>query len=183
MRTKLFAVAAIGALLLPLGACRERGRPDPNIRMAASHEPEQVAETEGKAPPPGHADGKAPKIPDRLEVPDAVKAAYSGVVLLWRDSAGGKEGKVDVPLGGSAPVPGSDLTVSADVFLPSFTMTAEAITSAGIEPENPAARIRVVEAGKEIFRGWIFQRFPDVHPFTHPRFSLRLDGGVRKSST
>ena len=182
MRARLLAAAA--ALLLVVGAaCREKGRPDPNIRMAVSHEPEQVAEADGKETPPGHADGKAPKVPDRLEVPDAVKAAYSGVVLRWRDSKTGKDGKVDVPLGGSAPVPDSDLTISADVFLPSFTMTADAITSAGIEPENPAARIRVDEGGKQIFSGWIFQRFPDVHPFTHPRFSLRLDGGVRKSST
>ena len=61
-------------------------------------------------------------------------------------------------------------------------MTAEVITSAGIEQENPAARIRVADNGKEIFSGWIFKRFPDVHPFTHPRFSLLLDGGVRKKT-
>jgi len=43
---------------------------------------------------------------------------------------------------------------------------------------NPAARIAVVEKGNEIFAGWIFTRFPDVHPFQHPRFSLTLEGGV-----
>ena len=179
------AAAWPAALLLValFAGCRERGRPDPAIRMAVSHEQEQNADASSPAQGRGaeQSGENAPKVPDRLDVPDAVKAAYSGIVLVWRDSQSNKEGKLQVPLGGSAPLPGSDLVVGADVFLPSFTMTNEAITSAGVEQENPAARIRVAEGGKEIFGGWIFQRFPDVHPFTHPRFSLHLDGGVRKS--
>ena len=174
------------AVLVLVAACRERGRPDPTIRMAASHEQEDIANANGSQTASGEAaqsGANAPKVPDRLDVPDAVKQAYSGIVLVWRDSQSNKEGKLEVPLGGSAPLPGSDLVVAADVFLPSFTMSNEAITSAGIEQENPAARIRVAEGGKEIFGGWIFQRFPDVHPFTHPRFALHLDGGVRKSGT
>jgi hypothetical protein len=38
----------------------------------------------------------------------------------------------------------------------------------------------VVEKGKEIFGGWIFTNFPDVHPFEHPRYSLRLASAVKK---
>ena len=167
-------------------SCRERGRPDPDIRMAISHEATAGSETAADAAASGgnpHAAGgaDAPRVPDRLDVPDAVKQAYSGVSLVWRDAQTGKTGALEVPLGGSAELPGSGLTVNADVFLPAFTMTNEVITSSGIEPENPAARIRVSEGGKEIFSGWIFKRFPDVHPFTHPRFSLQLDGGVRKT--
>ena len=52
----------------------------------------------------------------------------------------------------------------------------------GIGQENPAARIAVLESGREIFAGWIFKRFPDVHPFQHPRFSLKLEGGVSRKS-
>ncbi len=171
-----------GCLLLPLAilaaaatlSCRERGRPDPEIRMAISHQPEDAAQTGA-----GGVEG-APRIPNRLEVPAAVQEAYSGIVLLWKDSSIGKEGKLQVPLGGSAKIPGSALEVSSDVFLPAFTMTSDVITSAGIEPENPAARIRVTEDGKDVHQGWIFKSFPDVHPFTHTRFSLRLEGGVRK---
>lgn len=177
-------VALCFAAAVTLLACREHGRPDPNIRMAVSHEPDGAAQAAPGGPgteteAPGNA-GKAPGVPTRLEVPDAVRQAYSGVVLLWKDASNGKEGKIEVPLGGSVKVPGSELEVSADVFLPHFTMTADVITSSGVEEGNPAARIRVSEAGKEIFRGFIFKGFPDVHPFTHPRFALRLDGGVRK---
>jgi hypothetical protein len=179
------AVLGAGLAALVAGGCREKGRPDPNIQMAVSHEPEASAtsETAGDAGAGGGGGGGATRIPNRLEVPEAVGQAYSGIVLLWKDSKTGKEGKLEVPLGGSAAaVPDSTLTVTADVFLPAFTMTSDVITSSGIEPENPAARIQVMDGGKSVFAGWIFQRFPDVHPFTHPRFSLRLDGGVRKNS-
>ena len=153
-------------------ACRERGRPDPSIRMAVSHD----RETEGGGAELGGS------IPTQLVVPPEVTAAFEGVRIGWRDSQSGTEGLVDVPIGGAAAIPGSDLEIRAEVFLPSFTMTAEQITSSGIGLENPAARISVVQGTNELFSGWIFKRFPDVHPFQHPRFSLRLEGGVRRKN-
>lgn len=163
------------ALALFGAACRERGRPDPGIQMAISHEPEAPAET--------GTGGAAPKVPTRLVVPPEIEKAYSAVRLSWKDSGGGKEGTVDVPLGGSARIPDSELEVRCDVFLPAFTMAADEITSNGVEPSNPAARISVAEKGSEIFGGWIFTNFPDVHPFQHPRFSLKLAGGVKRQAS
>lgn len=185
MRSKAVVLVLSGLLAVASG-CKERGRPDPNIRMAVSHEAEQVPPEQqaGQAASPssdGTPGGQGQvAVPTRLEVPDAVKQAYSGVVLLWKDGSTGKEGKLEVPLDGSSELPGSGLTVTADVFLPAFTMTSDVITSSGTGQENPAARIRVEEKGAEIFAGWIFQRFPDVHPFTHSRFSLHLAGGIPK---
>jgi hypothetical protein len=188
------AALSVALLCLAGAGCREKGRPDPNVRMAISHDRESEAEP-GRASTDGAAEGAAPetqaaggtgtqaqRIPNRLEVPPAVVKAWSGIRLHWKDSQSGKEGSLDVPLGGAAILPDSDLQVRADVFLPAFTMTADAITSSSIEPENPAARIDVLEKGNPIFGGWVFTRFPDVHPFQHPRFSLRLEGGVRRSS-
>jgi hypothetical protein len=162
---KRAAVVLLAVLAL---ACRERGRPDPSIRMAVSHD----RETEGGGSELGGS------VPTKLVVPPEVTAAFEGVRIGWKDSQGGREGVIDVPLGGGAAIPGSDLEVRADVFLPSFTMTSEQITSSGVGEENPAARIAVLEGQNELFAGWIFKRFPDVHPFQHPRFSLRLEGGV-----
>jgi hypothetical protein len=162
------------ALALVVGGvgCREHSRPDPNVRMAIAHTPEEPAASPG---------GK-PRIPTRMEVPPEVEKAYSGIRLAWKDSQSGSSGVLEVPLGADAPVPGSSLQVRGDVYLPAFTMSSDAITSAGTEESNPAARIAVAEDGKEIFAGWIFKNFPDVHPFQHPRFSLRLEGGVRRAS-
>jgi hypothetical protein len=167
MKRLLLVLLAVAAV-----ACRERGRPDPSIRMAVSHEREAE---EGGSEPGG-------SVPTKLVVPPEVTTAFSGVRIGWKDSQSGQGGVVDVPIGGSARIPGSDLEIRSDVFLPSFSMTTEEITSTGVGQENPAARIAVVEKGKEVFAGWIFQRFPDVHPFQHPRFSLRLEGGVPRKT-
>ena len=166
--------AVVIAFLLAIAAvaCRERGRPDPSIRMAVSHD----RETEGGGAELGGS------VPTKLVVPPEVTAAFEGIRIGWRDSQSGAKGMVDVPLGGAAAIPGSDLEIRADVFLPSFTMTSEQITSSGIGMENPAARISVVQGTNELFSGWIFKRFPDVHPFQHPRFSLRLEGGVPRKN-
>jgi len=164
--------AILAAAAVSGSACRERGRPDPNIRMAVSHERAQ-------AEPAG---GAAEGVPTRLEVPPAVQQAYSGIRLRWKDSTDGKEGVIEVPLGSETPLPDPSLVVRADVFLPAFSRGGGVLTSDGVEPQNPAARITVFEKGKEIFGGWIFTRFPDVHPFTHPRFRLQLEGGVPRAA-
>lgn len=160
----------LGAVLLLLTAfgCRERGRPDPSIRMAVSHD----RVTEGGGAELGES------VPTKLVVPPEVTDAFEGVQIAWKDSESGQAGVVDVPIGGDAPIPGTDLRIRADVFLPAFTMTSGEITSTGTALENPAARIAVTQGDNEVFAGWIFKRFPDVHPFQHPRISLSLEGGV-----
>jgi hypothetical protein len=141
--------------------------------MAPSHERQG-----GSAPDdqPGRS-----QVPARLEVPPEVEKTYQAVRIQWKES-GGKEGVLDVPIGGGAKIPGSDLEVKSDVYLPAFSMAADRITSTGTSEENPAARVIVSENGKDIFAGWIFKRFPDVHPFQHAKYSIRLEGGVRRRS-
>jgi hypothetical protein len=188
-RRNAAALFLAGAFAVAAG-CQKRGTPDPSVRMAASHEPDETA-----APPAGSplangggaggnggqgSDGRV-AVPTKLEVPPEVQQAYSGIRIAWKDSQSGKSGTIDVPLGGSAAIPDSGLEVLADVYLPSFTMSTEAITSSGTGEENPAARIQVTEGGKDLFGGWIFNRFPDVHPFQHPRFAIKLEGGIRRA--
>ena len=115
-------------------------------------------------------------------MPPEVQQAWSGIRLHWKDLKSGEEGTLDVPLGDAKPLPDPTMVVRGDVFLPAFTMTGGAITSQGTEPQNPAARITVFEKGKEVFGGWIFTRFPDVHPFSHARYELRLEGGIKRSA-
>jgi hypothetical protein len=181
---RLLVSAACAALMVSPG-CKERGRPDPNVRMAISHERIDGVvgggPTQGQAQAQGQGAGPGSDVPNRLEVPPEVQHAYTGIKVSYKDKSDGKEGVLDVPLGGGTPLPDPNLVVRADVFLPNFTMGGGAITSDGVEPQNPAARITVFDKGKEIFGGWIFTRFPDVHPFTHPRFQLHLEGGIPKA--
>src|SRR4029077_20984514 len=127
MKTRTILV--LGAVLAIAG-CRERGRADPNISMVASHEPSEAGE--GSA---SKEDGDAGAVPTRLEVPPEVQAAYSGVRLRWKDKQSGKEGVVEVPLGGGVPLPDPTLVVRGDVYLPSFSMGGGAITSDGVEEQ------------------------------------------------
>ncbi|HEY1250005.1 MAG TPA: hypothetical protein VGH97_02375 [Thermoanaerobaculia bacterium] len=178
------------ALLLAAAACKHRGVPNPDVRMAVSHEraddaaaPPQTGSDAGAPGAAGGAGAGGPggNVPTQLVIPPEVAQAWSGIRLGWKDKQSGKEGAVDVPLGEASPLPDPSLVVRADAFLPAFTMGGGAITSEGVEAQNPAARITVFEKGKEVFAGWIFTRFPDVHPFTHPRFQLRLEGGVPRA--
>jgi hypothetical protein len=170
--------AAIALAALAIAGCRERGRPNPDIRMAISHSrTEEAAETSQTSQPPDPQEG----VPTRLEVPPEVTEAWSGIKVGWKDKSNASAGTIEVPLGGATPLPDPSLVVRADAFLPAFTMGGGAITSDGVEPQNPAARIAVFEKGKEIFAGWIFTRFPDVHPFEHSRFQLSLEGGVPRA--
>ncbi|HSS45612.1 MAG TPA: DUF2155 domain-containing protein [Thermoanaerobaculia bacterium] len=168
-------------------ACREKGRPDPSIQMAISHESEDVPTpaAEQNAPAGSARDQNttlAQPVPTLLEVPPEVARAFSGVQLAWRDKSNGQEGVLDVHLGEAAKLPGSNLEVRAEVYLPAFSMTGQAITSTGIQEENPAARVTVAENGSQLFGGWLFLRFPDVHPFQHSRYAVRLVGGIRKAA-
>ena len=166
----------LAALVLAAAACGEKGRPEPGVMMAISHERDSAPEGGGAAAGEGQ-----PKVPNKLVVPPEVEKTYSAIRLTWKNSQTGKEGQLDVPLGGTARVPESEMDVRADVFLPAFTMAGDAITTQGLEATNPATRITVTDQGKEIFSGWIFANYPDVHPFQHPRYSLRLAGGVKKT--
>lgn len=174
------------AALLPC-ACREKGRPDPTIQMAISHEREEVPapapEQNALASPAQDQNATlAQPVPTLLEVPPEVARAFSGVQLAWRDKSNGQEGVLDVSLGDAAKLPGSNIEVHPDVYLPAFTMTAQTITSTGAQEENPAARVTVTENGSQLFGGWLFLRFPDIHPFQHSRYALRLVGGIRRAS-
>lgn len=174
-------------VLVAACACREKGRPDPTIQMAISHDREEVpAPAPAQDPLANPAQDQkatlAQPVPTLLEVPPEVAKVFSGIQLAWRDKSNGQEGVLDIPLGEASKLPGSNIEVRADVYLPAFTMTAQTITSTGIQEENPAARVTVSENGSQLFSGWLFLRFPDIHPFQHPRYVVRLVRGIHKTS-
>lgn len=120
----------------------------------------------------------AQAVPTRLDVPDEVLRKFGGVQLAWGDKKTGQQGVLTVPLGGTVKLPGSEIEIRADSYLPAFEMTADAITSRGTDETNPAARVTATDKGSQIFSGWLFQNSPDVHPFQHVRYTIRLAGGT-----
>ncbi len=171
---KVLAVG-LGVVLtfsLGLGACKKKEeQPVPKAPQMAP----------GAQMPPGHGAGvNAPKAELQIAVPDSVKGKWSAVKLVVEDKATKKKQEFTVNLNSELKIPNSNLKITVGDFLPEFRMDAQTITSASNEPNNPAVRVKVFEGDKEIFKGWLYSKFPTIHPFEHPKYGLALKEGVKK---
>jgi hypothetical protein len=162
----------IGLIVVPLlfitiaaTSCRKKEQPPPPA-------PEEML---------GVPHGMMAGGPEKLViVPDSVKGAWKAVKIEVEFKETKSTKQFSVPLDSEFQVPDSDLTVKVGDFLPHFSMTAESITSSSDNPENPAVRLEALEAGNLIFKGWLFAKFPDVHPLQHEKYGLKLIEGERK---
>jgi hypothetical protein len=116
----------------------------------------------------------------KVVVPDGVKGTWKAVKIEveYKDKKSKKE--FTVPLNSDFKVPDSDLVVKVGEFLPHFSMTADSITSSSNNAENPAAQVEIFQNQKEIFHGWLFAKFPSVHPFQNDKYGVTLKDGVKK---
>ena len=112
----------------------------------------------------------------KVVVPDSVAGKWKSVTLQVKDKKSGSTIKIEAPVGGSVAVPGSNLKVEILMFLPSFFMSGDSITSVSNDLNNPAAGVRITESGKIVHDGWLFENMPDVHPFVHERFQITITG-------
>jgi uncharacterized protein DUF2155 len=136
---------------------------------------------------PGAAAGMPPGHPQvgstgrTVRVPDTVKGKWQAVKLQVEQKTGGTGPQVlTVKLGSQVDIPGSKLRVNVGDFLPALQVSGNEVTSAGNDPSNPAVLVTVSEDGKEIFKGWLFGKFPDMQPFVHPVYKITLIAGVPK---
>jgi len=136
----------------------------------------------GQAGMPGspHGEAGAPPVEKKIVVPDAVKGAWKAVKIEVEFKEKKSRKAFTIPLNSEFKVPDTDLTLKVGNFLPHFTMAADQITSASNNIENPAAQVEVFQGGKEIFHGWLFAKYPAVHPFTHDKYGVALLEGVKK---
>jgi hypothetical protein len=194
---RVLAVSLGVALVFSLGltACKKKeqqpvpqapGMMPPGGAMPPGQMPPAGAMPPGQMPPagampPGHAGGASvPKVEMKIAVPDSVKGKWSGVVLVVEDKSTKKKQEFKVNLNSDLKIPNSNLKVAVGDFLPSFKMDGSTITSASNDPGNPAVRVKVYEGEKEIFKGWLYSKFPAIHPFEHPKYGLGLKEGIKK---
>ncbi len=170
----LAAVALYFAILAPAPPVVAQG-PGGDQALPPNH-PAVAGPQGGEKHPQVGAPGRT------IRVPDAVKGKWQAVKLEVVPKAGGTAQVLTVKLGADAPVPGSDLSVHATEFLPALQVVADGVTSASNDPINPAALVAISEGGKEIFRGWLFGKFPDMQPFEHPKYRITLIEGVPAKS-
>ena len=153
--------------------CKKKQPPPPPM-------PPQGAPGQPGMPGAPHGEPGTPPVEKKIVVPDAVKGAWKAAKLEveFKEKKGKKA--FTIPLNSEFKVPDSDLTLKVGNFLPHFTMAADQITSGSNNLENPAVQLEVFQGGKEIFHGWLFAKYPAVHPFTHDKYGVALLEGVKK---
>ncbi len=163
MKKKVLAVTLGLVLAISVSACKKK---------------EQQPVPKASTPIQGH-DITMTKTEVKVVVPDSVKGKWSAVKIIVEDKMAKKSQEFTVNLNSDLKIPDSNLRVSVGEFLPNFRMDVGTITSMSNEPNNPAVGIKVYEGDKEIFKGWLYAKFPDIHPFEHPKYGLALKEGVK----
>jgi hypothetical protein len=129
---------------------------------------------EKKAAQPTPANGHSPKKESVVVIPKSVQGKWKAAKIAVTDKDTNKENVYTVAIGSSFTIPGNNLVVYLDNFLPDFKMDGTTLTSQSNTLGNPAAQIRILDNGNEIFKGWLFSRFPTTHAFQHPRYGFTL---------
>ena len=84
----------------------------------------------------------------------------------------------EIVIGEEAALGDSGLTLRVVAFIPDFVMSEGGITSRSAEPQNPAARIVIVEEGKDDYEGWLFGGMPEIHAYPHEEYGVMLVEGI-----
>jgi len=191
MKRKIMVVACSVALLLAAGACKKKQeQPVPQTNMPGQQMPAGQPGQPGMQPgQPGVQPGQnivMPKGETKVIMPDAVKGQWKAVVLQVESKATKKTTEYTVNLNSDFKVPNSNLKITVGEFLPDFRMNGLEMTSTTNEPNNPAVGVKIFDGSKQVFPapgkqwGWLYAKFPTMHPFEHPDFSIVLKGGVKK---
>ncbi len=189
MRRVALIAATLFVFSLAMPACKKKEQPQPPPPMPGQGMPGQGMPGQGmpgQGMPPGmpgqpggmHSTGAAPE--KKVVMPDTVRNAWKAVKIEVEYKEKKSKKKFDVPLKSEFKIPDSDLVLKTGDFLPHFAMGADSITSSSNNPENPAVQVEVFQGGKEIFHGWLFSKFPSVHPFQHDKYGVTMIEGVKK---
>ena len=124
---------------------------------------------------PAHGDIEMPASEDmKVIITDAIKGKWKGVILTVIDKQTANTKDYNIPIGGKVAISGSNIEVQTGDFLPDLKIEGNIYSSDSTQLLNPAIHVEIKEGGKEVFKGWLFQKFPSVHPFKHERFSITL---------
>jgi hypothetical protein len=177
MKKKIVTVACGLSLLLAFGACKKKEEAPPVVPQFGSGQQQPQGLQQGL--PPGHQ----PTISvgeTSVVLPESVKGNWKAVVITVENKTTNKKEEFTVDLNSELAIPNSNLKVSVGDFLPDFKMDGRTITSLSNDLNNPAVRIKVFENENEVFKGWLYSKFPSIHPFEHPTYGILLKNGVKK---
>jgi hypothetical protein len=150
---KRFCLVFVVFLVFALAgtSCKKKEQP-PVMPPKQEGAPGQAAE------PHGMMGGGQEK---KVVVPEDVKAVWTAVKIEVEFKEKKNKKQFTIPLNSEFKVP-------------------DQITSASNDLSNPACSVEVLVGGSQAFKGWLFARYPDIHPFEHGKYGVKLLEGVRK---
>ena len=89
-----------------------------------------------------------------------------------------EESFYEIGVGEEAPLGDTGLTLRTVAFIPDFVMSEGGITSRSADHQNPAARVVIIEEGKDDYEGWLFGAMPEIHAYPHELYGVMLSDGV-----
>ena len=179
MRSSLFQIIPLVLVLAACGAQPEtagNAAPDDDLHQMTAEMPADEVHSTAMGEAMGGAMGSP--LNTEITVAPEITAAWSGVRLQVVESETGDAQAFDIPLGDTVELGGSGLTLTAVAFVPDFVMDEGGITSRSADPNNPAVRVVISEAGAADYEGWLFAAMPGIHPYPHERYRVLLVEGV-----
>ncbi len=178
MKKCIYAVSIIMMIVFSLSACKKKDEgpaPQPAVKGPI---------IESSSAPAGHG-VVGEKTEFSIVVPPDVKESWSAVTIIVNDKNIDKKQEITISIGDEARIPDSNITVKAGYFLPDFQMNGPIISSKSNTTNNPSAGVAIYDGDNMIFPesgewGWLYSKFPTIHPFQHERFELTLKEGVKK---
>ena len=185
MKTAFRAAGVVAALiLLAAPACKKKELEE------VSRAPRPVTEP---APPKAAPEAPSPAVPvapaaptgpvqaKRTVLDTEVRKVWKSVEFVLREKKPASEPRtVTIAIGEEAEVPGTPIKIRVVGFVPEFAMDAGSVTTKSMNDVNPAAKIKVIDGGKEIWEGWAFRNYPDQHSFQDPRYAILMTKALKE---
>jgi hypothetical protein len=116
--------------------------------------------------------------PSDTYISEDILSRYKGASFEITEYETGKKTVVDVAFDETFQTDGLAITILQ--FFPDFKINDKnSYFTESLEPNNVAARVNVVSVDHE-FSGWLFASYPEVHPFTDPKYNVTLLKAIEK---
>ncbi|MFH1148606.1 MAG: DUF2155 domain-containing protein [Pseudomonadota bacterium] len=194
MKSKSFVLIGVGVFcgLLVLAAC-QKGEEKPVAAkemkgagasmqrgMGGKQCPKEMLEAMQKGeksgpsvcPTPGGAKTGKKNVP--VTVPAAIQGKWKALVINVLNKKTKNSRDFTLKMNEEFAIPDTKMKLRVLAFLPHFTMSPGGITSVSNDPVNPAAQVIIYDNGSSVFEGWLFEKYPSIHPFEHNLYQITL---------
>jgi hypothetical protein len=151
-----------------------------DVEPAASHEalPDDDAHAEAVDAAMGGAMHSGGGINAEVTLDPEIAGDWKAIRVRVVELESLEESFHEIVIGEEGPLGDTGLTLRAITFVPDFVMGEAGITSRSADPQNPAARVVIVEDGKDDYEGWLFGAMPEIHAYPHESYGVVLVEGI-----